>query len=94
MPQIFLPFSYLTSSCTDVIKIGIFRNHDGNDNENVTRQLKYALLVLLRDYSNLVKLNKVAELSSNRTGLNGDQVLIKCYCFTMFSLASISAIAS
>ena len=55
-------------------RLGRLRNHDGNANVNFTWKYKFALLVLLRDYSNLFYLHNVAELSSNRTGGNGVQV--------------------
>ena len=54
--------------------IGTLRNHNSNANENVAWKYKFALLVLLGDYSNSFTLYNVAELSSNRTGGNGVQV--------------------
>ena len=56
--------------------LGTLRNHDGNANgkRHLKIQYKFALLVLLFDYSNSFNLYSVAEVSSNRTGGNGVQV--------------------
>ena len=59
---------------TTFILIETLRNHDGNGNENVALKYKFALLVLLRDYSNFFNLNNAPELSSNRKVGKGVQV--------------------
>ena len=46
------------------------RKHDAKATENVTWKYKFALLLLLPDYSNSSNLYNMAELSSNRTGGN------------------------
>ena len=55
-------------------KLVTLRNHDDNANENVAWKYKFALFVLLRDYSNSFTLYSVVELHSNRTDGNGVQV--------------------
>ena len=60
-------------SCWCLI-VRTLRNNDGNSNENVAWKYKFALLQLLRDYSNLFNLYNVVELSSNRTGGNSVHV--------------------
>ena len=57
--------------------LGTLRNHDGNANENVAWKYKFALLLLLRNYSNSLHLYNVAELSSNRIGRNGFQCKLR-----------------
>ena len=45
--------------------MGSLSNDDGNANENVTWKYKFALPVLLRNYSNLFNLYNVGEVSGN-----------------------------
>lgn len=59
------------NSARSLKTIGTLRNHEGNGN---IRKYKFALLVLLSDYSNSFNLYNVAELFSNRTGGKGVQV--------------------
>ena len=68
---------------TLLIPLGTLRNNDGNANENAAWKYKFALLVLLHDYSNSFNLYDVAKLSSNKTGGNGVQVQTENEKFTV-----------
>ena len=79
-----LPSLYLQNVVEETI--GTLSNHDGNTNENVAWKYKFALLVLLRNYSNSFNLYNVAEQFRNRSGRSGVlhktlNLVISCCCF-------------